>query len=445
MLRLFISLYLAVVLGLLTINWISETLWLYLSQHVNTTSTVHNKTSLPTQFIPAELTHTLALAKAIPVLIQADEDKRELFEEQTGIALSFYSESDIAWLAEQKAILQQGEPIVTYNQQEQWVIYIESKQDQKIYQLGPLITPSNEQPYLKYLVLVISYLLLAAFLALWTRPIWADLLQLKNMAEKITLGDLEVTQKVNKGSPTAIVVQTFVDMASRITRLIAEQQQLVNAVSHELRTPLSRLRFSLAMMDNIEPEQLNEINTDVQEMESLIDEMLGYARIESISQSLHKSNVNISELLYNHVDKQQRGTDKALTLVIEKDLYFRCHGSLIERACQNLITNAVRYAKQQVVICAKIEAKQLVITVSDDGAGITKKDQEEIFKPFTRINKSRNKKDGGFGLGLAIVKRIIDLHQGHCQVKYSSLGGCKFVICISADDWSSRDVEFDNS
>ena len=256
------------------------------------------------------------------------------------------------------------------------------------------------------------------------------------MAEKITLGDLEVSQKVNTGSPTAIVVQTFIDMASKITRLIAEQQQLVNAVSHELRTPLSRLRFSLAMMKSIEPDQVSEINKDVQEMENLIDEMLGYARIESISQSLHKSNVNMSELLFHHVDKQQRGTDKTLTLMVDKNLFFHCHGSLIERACQNLITNAVRYAKQQVVICANIEDEQLVITVSDDGCGIPKQDQDKIFEPFTRINKSRNKKDGGFGLGLAIVKRIVDLHQGLCQVKSSSLGGCKFVMRISADDLS---------
>jgi two-component system OmpR family sensor kinase len=434
MFRLFISLYLAVVFGLLTINWISESLWLYLSQHLNTSNTTQKNTSLPTQFIPDELTYTLALAKSLPVLIQADENKREQFERQTGIDLKFFSENDIAWLPEQEVLLQLGEPIVTYNQQEQWVIYINSAEDQRVYQLGPLVTPSNEQPYIKYLILVISYLLLAAFLALWTRPIWADLLQLKNMAERITLGDLEVSQKVNAGSPTAIVVQTFVDMASRITRLIAEQQQLVNAVSHELRTPLSRLRFSLAMMKNIDATQLSDINKDVQEMENLIEEMLGYARIESISQSLHKSNVNMSELLFHQIDKQQRGTDKTLTLVVDENLFFHCHGSLIERACQNLITNAVRYAQQQVVIRAKIENKQLVITVSDDGCGIAEKDQDKVFKPFTRIDKSRNKIDGGFGLGLAIVKRIVDLHHGHCQVKDSSLGGCKFEMRISADD-----------
>jgi two-component system OmpR family sensor kinase len=434
MLRLFVSLYLAVVVGLLTINWVSETLWLYLSQHVNIPSITLKNSSFPTQYIPAELTHTMALAKSIPVLIQADNNKRQLFEKQTGLGLTFFSENDIVWLAEQKTLLQQGKPIVMYNQQEQWVIYIQSTQDKKIYQLGPLIPPVNEKPYLKYLILIVSYLLLAAFLALWTQPIWADLLQLKNMAEKITSGDLEVTQKINTRSPTAIVVQTFADMASRITHLIAEQQQLVNAVSHELRTPLSRLRFSLALIENIKPTQLAEVNKDVQEMENLIDEMLGYARIESISQDLDKSHVNISELLFHQVEKQQRATDKTLTLVVDKEVFFLCHGSLIERACQNLITNAVRYANQRIVINAKVVEHKLIISVSDDGCGISKKDQEQIFKPFTRINKSRNKNDGGFGLGLAIVKRIIDLHQGHCQVAYSSLGGCKFTLSIDDNE-----------
>ncbi|GAA6173555.1 ATP-binding protein [Colwellia sp. KU-HH00111] len=431
MLRLFISLYLAVVLGLLTINWISETLWQYLSQQVNSASVSPEQPRQPAQYIPAELTHTLALAKSLPGLIQANEKKIALFEQQTGITLNFFAESDISWLPDQQMLLQQGEPLVTYNHQEQWVIYVKSTTEQLVYQLGPLAPPVNEQPYLKYIILSVSYLLLAAFLALWSRPIWTDLLRLKNMAEKITLGDLEVSQKVNIGSPTAIVVQTFIDMASRITRLIAEQQQLVNAVSHELRTPLSRLRFSLAMMNNIDAEQLIDINKDVQEMENLIDEMLGYARIESISQGLDKSNVNISELLFNQVDKHQRATSKKLTLTVEQDLYFHCHGSLIERACQNLITNAVRYAKGQVVIAASIEAQQLMITVSDDGCGIATENQAHIFEPFARINKSRNKKDGGFGLGLAIVKRIIDLHQGQCSVESSSLGGCKFIIRVS--------------
>ena len=109
---------------------------------------------------------------------------------------------------------------------------------------------------------------------------------------------------------------------------------------------------------------------------------------------------------------------------------FNCHGSLIERACQNLITNAVRYAKNQVVVSAKIENEQLIITVSDDGNGISKEDRDKIFKPFTRVNKSRNKNDGGFGLGLAIVKRIIDLHHGQCHVEPSSLGGCEFILSI---------------
>mgnify|MGYP000343768764 CR=1 FL=1 len=91
-------------------------------------------------------------------------------------------------------------------------------------------------------LLFISYLILAAFIALWMWPIWRDLLQLKIMAKQISQGNLNVLTQVNKRSPTAVVVNTFQQMAKRITRLLSEQTQLVNAVSHELRTPLYSIR-----------------------------------------------------------------------------------------------------------------------------------------------------------------------------------------------------------
>ena len=126
MLRLFVSLYLAVVVGLLSINWISETLWLYLSQHINHSNISQQHSSTSTQYIPDELKHTFALVKSLPDLIQTNESKRERFEQQTGIELAIFSESDLVWLEEQKALLNEGEPIVTYNQQEQWLVYVKS-------------------------------------------------------------------------------------------------------------------------------------------------------------------------------------------------------------------------------------------------------------------------------------------------------------------------------
>jgi len=184
------------------------------------------------------------------------------------------------------------------------------------------------------------------------------------------------------------------------------------------------------MLEDAKPEQIEGISTDLQEMETLIDEMLNYSRIETLEQSHSKSMVNINELLINQVAKQKRSTDKTLTLTVADDLYCLCNGHLLERASQNIITNAIRYAVNLVEIKADIKQGQLVISVSDDGCGIKDKDQQTIFQAFTRLDKSRNKEQGGFGLGLAIVKRIMDWHKGHCTVEKSALGGAKFSLLL---------------
>jgi len=426
MIKLFISLYLAIVIALLTINWGSELLWQQL-----TPTEEHEST--------AEIQQLVNFAKTLPILIGNDVKKVKDFTLQSNIALSIIFVDDIAWLREQKKRLLKGDAVVIYDHQQQPLIYLQADNSKRLYQLGPLEITSlaennHENTQFKYLILAISYLLLAAFIALWTRPIWLDLAKLKQMAGDISTGNLAISSQVNKSSPTAIVVQTFQEMAKRITQLLLEQTQLVNAVSHELRTPMSRLRFSLAMLDNAKPEQIEGISSDLQEMETLVDEMLNYSRIETLEQGHSKTMVNISELLINQVAKQQRSTDKTLTLSVADELYCLCNGHLLERASQNIITNAIRYAAHQVEIKASIENKQLIISVSDDGCGIEDKDQQSIFQAFTRLDKSRNKEQGGFGLGLAIVKRIMDWHKGHCTIGKSHLGGAKFSLILQLNE-----------
>ncbi|MCJ8295184.1 MAG: ATP-binding protein [Colwellia sp.] len=435
MIKLFISLYLAIVIGLLSINWGSELLW----QHLTLTDESENI---------AEIQQAVNIAKALPALIGNDTKKVQLFTQQSSIALAIISLDDIAWLSEQKSRLLEGEAVVIYDHQQRPLIYLhanpmQGKNSSSLYQLGPLEVTyhgdnndgnsPHENTQLKYIILAISYLLLAAFIALWIRPIWLDLVKLKQMASDISSGNLAISCKINKSSPTAIVVQTFQDMAKRITKLLLEQTQLVNAVSHELRTPMSRLRFSLAMLDNAKPEQVAGITSDLQEMETLVDEMLNYSRIETLEQAHSKTMVNINELLVNQVEKQKRSTDKTLTLTLQDDLSCLCNGHLIERASQNLITNAIRYADSLVEIKASMQNNQLIISVSDNGKGIDKKDRESIFQAFTRLDKSRNKEQGGFGLGLAIVKRIMDWHKGQCTIEKSDMGGANFSLIIPLD------------
>lgn len=406
--------YFAVVIGLLSINWGSELIW----------SAFNDDNS------DSDFSSLIKIAKAIPNIIDNQPDKVNGFMQDSGLSLSMFNVEDIAWLPAQKKQLQQGEVVVNYDQHDQPVFYIKASNNNMLYQLSGFDNPTQNNEGLKFLILTISYLFLAAFIALWTRPVWRDLLKLKSMANHILDGNLEVSCTVNKRSPTAVVVQTFQGMANRITRLLVEQTQLVNAVSHELRTPLSRLRFSLALMDDKNAQQVAEIHQDVDEMENLIEEMLNYSRIETLEQVDNKSNVNINELLNNQIEKHQRGTHKSLAVETNSAITFICNGDLLERAIQNLLTNAIRYANEAVLVTAEIENNQLHISVIDDGDGIDEAQTTDLFKAFTRLDKSRNKQKGGFGLGLAIVKRIMDWHKGICVIERSEQGGAKFTLIL---------------
>ncbi|WP_350588602.1 ATP-binding protein, partial [Psychrobacter sp. 78a-MNA-CIBAN-0178] len=85
---------------------------------------------------------------------------------------------------------------------------------------------------------------------------------------------------------------------------------------------------------------------------------------------------------------------------------------------------------QQVKISLLQEATHIVLIVEDDGGGIDPVERENVFKPFTRLDKSRGKDTGGFGLGLAIVAKIVSWHQGECKAESSSLGGAKFIVYL---------------
>ena len=131
------------------------------------------------------------------------------------------------------------------------------------------------------------------------------------------------------------MVESFYQMTQRITSLLQEQSHLINAVSHELRTPLSRLRFTLAMSEDIPSKPLKEITTDIDEMEHLVDEILNYSRIENLQGELHYAEVDVAEMLFHLVEKHQRSTEKKIHLKTGTKLIFRCDGHLFERACQN--------------------------------------------------------------------------------------------------------------
>jgi signal transduction histidine kinase len=395
-----------------------------------------------------QLHHLEQVAKILPLLQEQQSESKESKEsiisklsESLDVQIKAVPMSDFYWLEEQKEKLMSGQVLRNYDEQDNVIFYVKFLESATIFQLGPFNqNASLDTPYqhLKWLFLFVSYLLLGGVIGLWTRPLWRDLKQLNNMASEIANGKLDVTVYANKHSPIKQIVITFKDMAHRIIRLLSNQKQLVNAVSHELRTPLSRLRFSLAMLEGANEKQRKEMVQDVSEIEALIDEMLGYARLENINQDIKKSSVELTSLISSQINKLVRISNISISWKKPEPCYYNCNEHLLERAIQNLSTNALRYAKGNIEISLVNTTHNIKIIIEDDGQGIKEKDRDKIFEPFFRLESHRNRAEkqqkGGYGLGLAIVQRICEWHKASCTLSESKLGGCKFIIELPKDE-----------
>ena len=106
---------------------------------------------------------------------------------------------------------------------------------------------------------------------------------------------------------------------------------------------------------------------------------------------------------------------------------------LLRRAVLNLVTNAVRHARERVRVTGSAAADGVQLHVDDDGPGIPVGERERIFEPFRRLDDSRSADAGGAGLGLAIVQRIMSVHGGRVLVGDSPLGGARFTLVFPAD------------
>ncbi|MCV4283355.1 ATP-binding protein [Pseudomonas capsici] len=287
---------------------------------------------------------------------------------------------------------------------------------------------------------------LLACLLIWVWPHWRDLQRLKRTAMTLGSGNLAERTQISPRSNIGDLAQVFDKMAQDIEGLLNQQQELLNAVSHELRTPLSRLEFGMAlvMADPLETPtrlRLEQMVGHIRELDSLIDELLSYTRLKSPNQrplpEAMPMQTYLDSVLGGFIDEQE---NKGFTLLLclEKAAgQFVLDPRLTARALQNLVGNAIRYCEKVVRVSAGLTEQSLVISVEDDGIGIPVAEQEHIFEPFYRLDRSRDRDTGGFGLGLAISRQAIECQGGRITVDSSPLGGARFEIHLPAGHQSS--------
>ncbi|MHA3082446.1 sensor histidine kinase BfmS [Acinetobacter sp. ANC 5383] len=250
-------------------------------------------------------------------------------------------------------------------------------------------------------------------------------------------GDLSTRLNVEGTDEMASLASSYNDMASHIQRLIEAQRELMRAVSHELRTPVARIRFGMEMLaedDDYDSRlsQVDMIDKDIEALNTLIDEIMTYAKLEQGTPSLDIQSIPIADVLAQ-VAKETEAlkTQKIIELQApELSVVADAERRYLHRVVQNLVGNAVRYCNERVRISGGIRPDgQAYVCVEDDGQGIPEQDRERVFEAFARLDDSRTRASGGYGLGLSIVSRIAFWFRGKVEVDRSpELGGARFIM-----------------
>ena len=212
-------------------------------------------------------------------------------------------------------------------------------------------------------------------------------------------------------------------MKRRIERATEQRTAMLNGVSHDLRTILTRFKLSLALLDNSADSEL--LQKDVDEMGSMLEGYLAFARGDA---SEPATPTDIRALLEDlRLDAERHGSE--ISLETRGDLDIRVRPLALKRCIGNLVGNAQRHA-DHVRISASRDMQFVSVTVDDDGAGIPVAYREDVFRPFYRLDESRNQDEGGAGLGLAIARDIARSHGGDISLSDSPMGGLRAIIRI---------------
>jgi len=251
--------------------------------------------------------------------------------------------------------------------------------------------------------IVVPSLLFIFISILFLRNQIRPIIHLSEAAEKFGKGQYDYDFRTSGALEIRKASIEFEKMKRRILKHISQRTAMLSGISHDLKTPLTRMKLELELLGR--DSKFQALKEDIVEMEKMINEYLDFASNQHL-QPIEK--FNLKDLLNNLIGKSFK---KNIKLKCQKNLVFSGRKNLIKRCIANIINNAQKYGTT-VLINAKKSQKNIIFTIDDDGPGIKDEQKEKVFRPFYRVDKSRNLNDTNVGLGLSIVEDIVNSHGG---------------------------------
>lgn len=224
---------------------------------------------------------------------------------------------------------------------------------------------------------------------------------------------------------------SFNQMVDDLKRVESDRAEILAGISHDLRTPITRIQLEIEMAP-LSDEARHGMQSDIAQMDAIIGQFLDYARP---SDAANFNRIDLTQLLTETASEAARLPDVRISSAISDQLHVMGNSIDLRRVFNNLIENARRYGKTAGKDVAEIEMKglseadQIIIQISDHGAGVPESEIERLLRPFTRLDAARGQANGA-GLGLAIVERVIKRHGGQLNISNQISGGLAVKICL---------------
>lgn len=405
MFKLFVRLYLFIIVSLIVITALLDSVLLPKYQ-----------AEAPEQIAVIQLVEKLINSPNIPLQQLSNDDTWQLSE---------ISSEKIAWGDEQLKHLDENGFLISYSEPNNQHIYIQN--GNRLIKVDiPLVNSDNNIS--QYLILM--FVIFAVFLGIWLLPLWRELLQVKRLSEVFdNTGKLPLI-KTSATTTLTPILSSLNQLGERIDELLENQKALSGTLAHEIRTPLARLKFRLEQLPNSHQHIKDEIQHDIDSMQSLLQHMLDYTKMQSLNPELDIGEVPLHTLVQQIAHDTPFLYNSDITISLSApEVIIKADGILVERAITNLASNALKYANSEVKISLTQSAEETAISVWDDGHGIAPEKQNEIFQPYIQFPQNTHSgKHSGAGIGLALVTLIQKWHGGQVSVVSEPSNGTTFTL-----------------
>jgi two-component system sensor histidine kinase CpxA len=268
------------------------------------------------------------------------------------------------------------------------------------------------------------------------RSMTKSLRRMEHATSEIAQGKFDTRIGVARADEIGRLSSSIEQMAGRLGVMVSGQKRFLGDTAHELRSPIGRMQIALEILENKvgDPERayVGDLKEDVEELRKLTDELLQYARAELRDRGRLLESVALLPLVERVIVKDGNGA--TITSNIDARTVVNADPGLLERALSNVVRNAATYAGAAgpIHINATEDRGQVVVSVADQGPGVSPESLQRLFEPFYREDEARNRKTGGVGLGLAIVRSALEACGGSVSCHLRSPHGLEVRIVLQS-------------